>query len=108
VHLACQKTKEGFTEAVVKEVCKMARAAADELQRRAMEASVKEMLSPVQAKEFLKAVEDIISMVRRHGTKATRRPDGGSVSCTIRLFAFLFRPPSVSDRRRSVFAGKRK
>jgi hypothetical protein len=35
-----------------------------------MEAALKEMLSQVQAKEFLKAVEDIAAMVRRHGTRA--------------------------------------
>jgi hypothetical protein len=69
VQLACEDTKEGFTEAVVEEVCKMARAVADELRWRAMEAAVKEMFSPVQA------VEDIVAMVRRHGIKARRGPD---------------------------------
>jgi hypothetical protein len=87
VQLACEDTKEGFTEAVVEEVCKMARAVADELRWRAMEAAVKEMFSPVQV------VEDIVAMVRRHGTKARRGPDGGSVLCKIRLFLPLFTPP---------------
>jgi hypothetical protein len=39
-----------------------------------MESALKEMLSPVQAKEFLKAIEDIAAMVRRHGTRARRGP----------------------------------
>jgi hypothetical protein len=71
VHLGLREYHRGFTEAAVEEV---SRAAADEQRRRSLEAAVKEMLLPTQAKEFLMAVENIVAMVRRHGTRARRGP----------------------------------
>ncbi|XP_020155990.1 uncharacterized protein [Aegilops tauschii subsp. strangulata] len=69
--LACEKTKEGFAETAAEEVCKMARAArrADKLRWRAVEAAVKEVLTPAQAKEFLKAVENVSGKAGRHGAR---------------------------------------
>ncbi|KAM0876178.1 hypothetical protein ACQ4PT_036284 [Festuca glaucescens] len=84
--LACEKTKEGFAETAAEEVCKMARAArrADKLRWRAVEAAVKEVLAPAQAKEFLKAVEDVAAKVGRHGTRWHAR--AGPLSVPVEAF----------------------
>uniref|UniRef100_A0ACD5XY01 Uncharacterized protein n=1 Tax=Avena sativa TaxID=4498 RepID=A0ACD5XY01_AVESA len=84
--LACEKTKDGFAETAAEEVCKMARAArrADKLRWRAVEAAVKEVLSPAQAKEFLKAVEDVAAKVGRHGTRWHAR--AGPLSVPVEAF----------------------
>ncbi|KAL6597025.1 hypothetical protein ACP70R_023543 [Stipagrostis hirtigluma subsp. patula] len=69
--LACGKTKDGVAETAAEEMCKMARAArrADKLRWRAVEAAAKEVLAPAQAREFLKAVEDVAGTVARHGAR---------------------------------------
>jgi hypothetical protein len=84
--LACEKTKDGFAETAAEEVCKMARAArrADKLRWRAVEAAVKEVLSPAQAKEFLKAVEDVAAKVGRHATRWHAR--AGPLSVPVEAF----------------------
>lgn len=55
--LACEKNKERFAEMVVEE---------EKLWWRAVDASIKEVLPPRQAKKFL---NDIAVKVRRHGTR---------------------------------------
>ncbi|XP_062199146.1 uncharacterized protein LOC133901706 [Phragmites australis] len=84
--LACEKTKDGVAETAAEEMCKMARAArrANKLRWRAVEAAVKEVLSPVQAKEFLKAVEDVAGKVARHGTRWHAR--AGPLSVPVEAF----------------------
>ncbi|CAN6217008.1 unnamed protein product [Urochloa humidicola] len=69
--LAREKAKDGVAETAAEEMCKMARAArrADKLRWRAVEAAVREVLAPPQAREFLKAVEDVAAKAARHGTR---------------------------------------
>uniref|UniRef100_A0A0E0EPI3 DOG1 domain-containing protein n=1 Tax=Oryza meridionalis TaxID=40149 RepID=A0A0E0EPI3_9ORYZ len=84
--LACEKTKDGVAETAGEEMCKMARAArrADKLRWRAVEAAVKEVLTPAQAKEFLKAVEDVAARAARHGARWHART--GAVSVPVEVF----------------------
>ncbi|XP_047073677.1 uncharacterized protein LOC124683151 [Lolium rigidum] len=84
--LACENTKDGFADTAAEEVCKMARAArrADKLRWRAVEAAVKEVLAPAQAKEFLKAVEDVAAKVGRHGARWHAR--AGPLSVPVEAF----------------------
>ncbi|KAL5200835.1 hypothetical protein ABZP36_035189 [Zizania latifolia] len=84
--MACEKTKDGVAEMAAEEMCKMARAArrADKLRWRAVEAAVKEVLTPAQAKEFLKAVEDVAGKAARHGARWHART--GSVSVPVEAF----------------------
>jgi hypothetical protein len=69
--LVREKTKDGVAETAAEEACKMDRAGrrADKLRWRAVEAAVKEVLTPAQAREFLKAVEDVAATVACHGPR---------------------------------------
>ncbi|CAL5080383.1 unnamed protein product [Urochloa decumbens] len=73
--LAREKAKDGVAVTAAEEMCKMARAArrADKLRWRAVEAAVREVLAPPQAREFLKAVEDAAAKAARHGTRWSAR-----------------------------------
>ncbi|PUZ70005.1 hypothetical protein GQ55_2G183200 [Panicum hallii var. hallii] len=84
--LACEKTKDGVAETAAEEMCKMARAArrADKLRSRAVEVAVKEVLAPAQAREFLKAVEDVAGKVSRHGTRWHAR--AGTLTVPVEAF----------------------
>ena len=84
--VACEKSKEGVAETTAEEMCKMARAArrADKLRWRAVEAAVKEVLAPAQAREFLKAVEDVTGKVARHGTRWHAR--AGTLTVPVEAF----------------------
>ncbi|KAJ1258508.1 hypothetical protein BS78_10G080500 [Paspalum vaginatum] len=84
--LACEKTKDGVTETAAEEVCKMARAArrADKLRWRAVEAAVKEVLTPPQAKKFLKALEDVAAKAARHGARWHAR--AGTLTVPVEAF----------------------
>ncbi|KAF8656509.1 hypothetical protein HU200_060678 [Digitaria exilis] len=84
--LACEKTKDGVAETAAEEMCKMARAArrADKLRWRAVEAAVKEVLAQAQAREFLKAVEDVGGKVARHGTRWHAR--AGTLTVPVEAF----------------------
>lgn len=83
--LACEKTKDGVAETAAEEACKMARAArrADKLRWRAVQAAV-QVLEPAQAKEFLKAVDDVAAKVGRHGARWHMR--AGPLSVPVEAF----------------------
>ncbi|CAD6333373.1 unnamed protein product [Miscanthus lutarioriparius] len=84
--LACEKTKDRVAETAAEEMCKMARAArrADKLRWRAVEAAAREVLAPAQAKEFLKAVEDVSGKVARHGARWHAR--AGTLTVPVEAF----------------------
>ena len=67
----------------------MARAArrADKLRWRAVEAAAREVLAPAQAKEFLKAVEDVSGKVARHGARWHAR--AGTLTVPVEAFERL-------------------
>ena len=87
--LACEKTKDRVAETAAEEMCKMARAArrADKLRWRAVEAAAREVLAPAQAKEFLKAVEDVSGKVARHGARWHAR--AGTLTVPVEAFERL-------------------
>lgn len=70
VKLASSRDR-GVAETAAEEACKMARAArrADKLRWRAVEAAVREVLTPAQARELIRAVGDVAASVARHGTR---------------------------------------
>uniref|UniRef100_A0A0D9XBB1 DOG1 domain-containing protein n=1 Tax=Leersia perrieri TaxID=77586 RepID=A0A0D9XBB1_9ORYZ len=86
IKLLAPRAKDAVAETAAEEMCKMARAArrADKLRWRAVEAAVREVLTPAQAKEFLAAVDDVAAKAARHGARWHAR--SGSVSVPIDLF----------------------
>ncbi|TVU10809.1 hypothetical protein EJB05_44361 [Eragrostis curvula] len=86
VKLAAEKTKDGVAETAAAEACKMARAArrADKLRWRAVEAAAREVLTPAQAKEFLRAVEDVAAAAARHGARWQAR--AGQLAVPVEAF----------------------
>uniref|UniRef100_A0A0E0LYB8 DOG1 domain-containing protein n=1 Tax=Oryza punctata TaxID=4537 RepID=A0A0E0LYB8_ORYPU len=102
--LACEKTKDGVAETAGEEIWRArrggrhgragagagargrvgARGAAGGQAARAVEAAVKEVLTPAQAKEFLKAVEDEAAKAVRHGARWQART--GAVSVPVEVF----------------------
>ena len=59
----------------------------------AVEAPYKDVLSPAQTKEFLKAAEDVIVMVAKHGTRLDARTAATCRSVPPTLLSYPYLPP---------------